>query len=125
MLSFLYLIIATAIGWQITDLFITDRAGSHHNLIWVRLASSFGVGVLIITWPLYLTAYTLRVAGGIERPLGYANVIVLGFSLIILGLAFFGSRKNSKESDSENKSSPVEDGQNSSAIGRIRRNQVP
>ena len=93
MLSFLYLIIATAIGWQITDLFITDRAGSRHNLIWVRLASSFGVGVLIITWPLYLTAYTLRVAGGIERPLGYANVIVLGFSFIILGLTFFGSRK--------------------------------
>ncbi|MBR0378088.1 MAG: hypothetical protein IJI04_06685 [Lachnospiraceae bacterium] len=110
MLSFLYLIIATAIGWQITDLFITDRAGSHHNLIWVRLASSFGVGVLLITWPLYLIAYTLRVAGGIERPLGYANAIVLGFSLIILGLSFFGSRKNSKESDSENKSSPVEDG---------------
>ena len=109
MLSFLYLIIATAIGWQITDLFITDRAGSHHNLIWVRLASSFGVGVLLITWPLYLIAYTLRVAGGIERPLGYANAIVLGFSLIILGLTFFGSRKNSKESDSENKSSPVED----------------
>ena len=108
MLSFLYLIIATAIGWQITDLFITDRAGSHHNLIWVRLASSFGVGVLLITWPLYLIAYTLRVAGGIERPLGYANAIVLGFSLIILGLSFFGSRKNSKESDSENKSSPVE-----------------
>ena len=110
MLSFLYLIIATAIGWQITDLFITDRAGSHHNLIWVRLASSFGVGVLLITWPLYLIAYTLRVAGGIERPLGYANAIVLGFSLIILGLTFFGSRKNSKESDSENKSSPVENG---------------
>ena len=110
MLSFLYLIIATAIGWQITDLFITDRAGSRHNLIWVRLASSFGVGVLIITWPLYLTAYTLRVAGGIERPLGYANIIVLGFSFIILGLAFFGSRKNTGESDSENKSSPVEDG---------------
>ena len=84
MLSFLYLIIATAIGWQITDLFITDRAGSRHNLIWVRLASSFGVGVLIITWPLYLTAYTLRVAGGIERPLGYANIIVLGFSLIMI-----------------------------------------
>ena len=101
MLSFLYLIIATAIGWQITDLFITDRAGSRHNLIWVRLASSFGVGVLIITWPLYLIAYTLRVAGGIERPLGYANVIVLGFSLIVLGLAFFGSRKNTGESDSE------------------------
>ena len=110
MLSFLYLIIATAIGWQITDLFITDRAGSHHNLIWVRLASSFGVGVLLVTWPLYLIAYTLRVAGGIERPLGYANAIVLGFSLIILGLTFFGSRKNSKESDSENKSSPVENG---------------
>ena len=110
MLSFLYLIIATAIGWQITDLFITDRAGSRHNLIWVRLASSFGVGVLLVTWPLYLIAYTLRVAGGIERPLGYANAIVLGFSLIILGLTFFGSRKNSKESDSENKSSPVENG---------------
>ncbi len=110
MLSFLYLIIATAIGWQITDLFITDRASSRHNLIWVRLASSFGVGVLIITWPLYLTAYTLRVAGGIERPLGYANIIVLGFSFIILGLAFFGNRKNTGESDSENKSSAVKDG---------------
>ena len=107
MLSFLYLIIATAIGWQITDLFITDRAGSRHNLIWVRLASSFGVGVLIITWPLYLIAYTLRVAGGIERPLGYANVIVLGFSLIVLGLAFFGSRKNTGESDSEQTSGAV------------------
>ena len=107
MLSFLYLIIATAIGWQITYLFITDKAGSRHNLIWVRLASSFGVGVLIITWPLYLTAYTLRVAGGIERPLGYANAIFLGFSLIILGLAFFGSRKNSGESDSEQTSGSV------------------
>ena len=107
MLSFLYLIIATAIGWQITDLFITDRAGSLHNLIWVRLASSFGVGVLIITWPLYLTAYTLRVAGGIERPLGYANVIVLGFSLIVLGLAFFGSRKNLEESGSVDASETV------------------
>ena len=93
MLSFLYLIIATAIGWQITDLFITDRADSRRNLIWVRLASSFGVGVLLITWPLYLIAYTLRVAGGIERPLGYANAIVLGFSLIILAMTFFGSRK--------------------------------
>ena len=93
MLSFLYLIIATAIGWQITDLFITDRADSRRNLIWVRLASSFGVGVLLITWPLYLIAYTLRVAGGIERPLGYANAIVLGFSLIILAMTFFGNRK--------------------------------
>ncbi|MBR3339001.1 MAG: hypothetical protein IKG19_03055 [Lachnospiraceae bacterium] len=110
MLSFLYLIIATAIGWQITDLFITDRAGSRHNLIWVRLASSFGVGVLIFTWPLYLIAYTLRVAGGIERPLGYANIIVLGFSFIILGLTFFGSRKNTGESGSENKSSAVKSG---------------
>ena len=92
MLSFLYLIIATAVGWLITGIFITPSGDAKLNLIWVRLASSFGVGVLILTWPLYLTAYILHVVWANASPLGPANAIVLGAAIVILALAFFSGR---------------------------------
>ncbi|MDO4803605.1 MAG: hypothetical protein Q4A32_02140, partial [Lachnospiraceae bacterium] len=87
MLSFLYIIIATAIGWQITDLVITKKDAPGLNLVWVRAASSFGVGVLVLTWPLYLAAYILHVKFSVESPLTPANAIVLTVALVILILA--------------------------------------
>ncbi len=119
MLSFLYLITAAFIGWQITDLFITDKADARRNLIWVRLASSFGVGVLLITWPLYLISYTLRVAGGVERPLGYANAIVLGFSLILAAVTVFGRKKNTENPDSVQTSGTVSENASKRAGRRL------
>ena len=92
MLSFLYLIIATAVGWQITGLIIRPDEGRRMNLIWVRLASSFGFGTLVITWPLYITAYIFHVLLAHEKPLLPANVIVLGVSLLLLAVLFLSGR---------------------------------
>lgn len=92
MLSFLYLIIATAVGWQITGLIIRPDEDRRMNLIWVRLASSFGVGTLVITWPLYIAAYIFHVILAHEKPLLPANIIVLGVSLLLLAVVFLSGR---------------------------------
>ena len=66
------------------------------NRIWVLTASSFGVGVLIVTWILYVTAYLLHVKANVKQPLLPANIIVILIALICAAISIIRRRKNGK-----------------------------
>ena len=61
MQAILFLVIGTAAGWKLTGYFIGTNQNSEENLnlIWVRLTASFGIGVMLETWIVYLIGYFL------------------------------------------------------------------
>lgn len=103
MLSLLYIVIAVGVGWQITEPLVMQKGIPARNPIWVRMASSFAVGVLVMTWPLYLAAFVLHVVFSVKSPLGPANAIVLVSAALFLVFSYISSRKYGKL-DKESKS---------------------
>ena len=89
MAALCYLLLAVLVGLEITGILIDqdNREESTVNVFWIRLPAAFGVGTLLLTWILYITAWFLHVKCRIRDPLLYANlaVSVLGvFSLVLL-----------------------------------------
>jgi hypothetical protein len=93
MMGIVYLLAAILVGMEIA-MPLLGRPGkeSTGNRIWLLMASSFGVGVLVLTWLLYLTAYVFHVWVGSPDPMLYGNILVLGAALILLG-HLYGHRK--------------------------------
>lgn len=79
MQALVYILIGTTLGWQITGTFIGGNRKSEEkiNLIWVRLVSAFGVGILFETWFVYILGYFLSVHTGSENPLNKAEMLAM------------------------------------------------
>ena len=88
MQAILFLVIGTATGWKLTGYFIgtNQKSEENLNLIWVRLMSSFGTGVMLETWMVYVLGYFLSVRAHSADPLGSAELCAMaaGIALILL-----------------------------------------
>ena len=88
MQAILFLVIGTAAGWKLTGYFIgtNQKSEENLNLIWVRLMSSFGTGVMLETWMVYVLGYFLSVRAHSADPLGSAELCAMaaGMALVLL-----------------------------------------
>ena len=81
----IYLLLCAAFGWIVMEEFYPHteiKNKGAENRFWVVMPASFGVGILLITWAVYGTAWFFYAALGSEKPLMWGNWIVLGLSLI-------------------------------------------
>ena len=89
MQAIIFLLIGTAVGWRLTGYFIGTNQKSEENLniIWVRLISSFGTGVMLETWMVYVLGYFLSVRAHSADSLGRAELcsMAAGVAFVLLG----------------------------------------
>ena len=78
MLGLIYLLTAGMAGYEICkNLLLDKKSGTGVNNLWVMLPASFGTGVLLLTWAVYVTAWFVSVYGEKRNPLFYGNLLVL------------------------------------------------
>ena len=92
MLAVLYMLTGTLLGWQLTGVFINEKLKSdgNVNLIWARLVSSFGVGIMLDTWLVYAIACALSAGTGAGDPLGIACMCAMAVCCVITLLTMAG-----------------------------------
>ena len=106
MQALVYILIGTTLGWQITGTFIGGNRKSEEkiNLIWVRLVSAFGVGLLFETWFVYILGYLFSVHTGSENPLNKAEMLAMaGCTALFLITLIPPILGHIKEDSSENR----------------------
>ena len=117
MLAIVFLLVGTAAGWRFTGAFIgvNQKSEENLNLIWVRLAASFGTGVMLETWTVYLIGYFLTVRTHSADPLGSAELCAIAAGAAFILLSFIrpitGKIKSGRGSATEG--SPAEGQRNS------------
>ena len=79
MLGCVYLILAALLGREITHNFLPEQRMREKGItpLWVTFAASFGSGVLLMTWAVYIAAWLLSVYSEAENPLFGANLMVM------------------------------------------------
>lgn len=85
----IYLLLCAAFGWIVMEEFYPHteiKNKGAENRFWVVMPASFGVGILLITWAVYGTAWFFYAALGSEKPLMWGNWIVLGGTGLILAV---------------------------------------
>ena len=82
MLGCVYLILAVLLGREITRNFLPEQRMREKGItpLWVTFAASFGSGVLLMTWAVYIAAWLLSVYSEAEKPLFGANLMVMACS---------------------------------------------
>ncbi|MDO4519728.1 MAG: hypothetical protein Q4B47_05470 [Eubacteriales bacterium] len=105
MLGFIYILISTYAGFILTQNMCRSDAGKQSgyvepiNLIWIQIPAAFGVGTLLVTWVLYITAWIFSCCFHQEHPLYAANGLVLSvlLSVCIVHIIFTYRRYHKKE----------------------------
>lgn len=70
MLGCVYLILAALLGREIIRNFLPEQRMREKGItpLWVTFAASFGSGVLLMTWAVYIAAWLLSVYSEAEEP---------------------------------------------------------
>ena len=91
MLGCVYLILALLLGREITHNFLPEQRMREKGItpLWVTFAASFGSGVLLMTWAVYIAAWLLSVYSEAENPLFGANLMVMAAVGIFLLLCCY------------------------------------
>ena len=96
----IYLLLCAAFGWIVLDGFYPyaeKKNKEAENRFWVVMPASLGVGILLITWAVYGTAWFFYAVLGSQKPLMWSNGIVLGCAglilAVVLGLRICRGRK--------------------------------
>ena len=66
MLGMIYLFLAVMLGYEGSKILTekNNHAGYAANRIWLILPASFGVGMLVLTWIVYIVSWFASVVGG-------------------------------------------------------------
>lgn len=67
------------------------------NRIWVVLPAAFGIGILMLTWAVYILSWMFSVCAGAEHPLFYGNLIVFLVDILLLSGIFRWKKKKQKK----------------------------
>lgn len=91
MLGCVYLILAALLGREIIRNFLPEQRMREKGItpLWVTFAASFGSGVLLMTWAVYIAAWLLSVYSEAENPLFGANLMVMAAVGIFLLLCCY------------------------------------
>lgn len=80
MLGIIYLFICFLFGKELISPFMKCSGGESapvQNRVWLLLPASFGVGVLVMGWAVYLASWMLSVCLGSRRPLTAGNLMTM------------------------------------------------
>lgn len=79
MFGVIYLILSILIGKEITGLLLPRRQGEKSGTsVFLQLPAAFATGTLLMTWAVYLTAWGLSTGAGVQKPLFFADFVVMG-----------------------------------------------
>ena len=97
MLGIIYLILSVLIGYEISGILTGPKEiSTDTNRIWLVLSASFGTGILVVTWAVYIISWFASVTGGSDRPLLYGNLIVLLAAVLILAFLLYRRKKKAQ-----------------------------
>lgn len=93
----IYLILSVLIGYEISGILTGPKEiSTDTNRIWLVLPASFGTGILVVTWAVYIISWFASVTGGSDRPLLYGNLIVLSAAVLILAFLLYRRKKKAQ-----------------------------
>lgn len=93
MLGIIYLILCILTGMEAVGCLFPHRTAENGNRIWVILPATFGTGVLMLTWAVYIISWMFSVCAGAEHPLFYGNLIVMTVATLVLAVLFKKKKK--------------------------------
>lgn len=67
------------------------------NRIWVVLPAAFGMGILMLTWAVYILSWMFSICAGVEHPLFYGNLIVFLVDILLLSGIFRWKKKKQQK----------------------------
>lgn len=68
MLGIIYLILSVLIGYEISGILTGPKEiSTDTNRIWLVLPASFGTGILVVTWAVYIISWFASVTGRIRQ----------------------------------------------------------
>lgn len=67
------------------------------NRIWVVLPAAFGMGILMLTWAVYILSWMFSICAGSEHPLFYGNLIVFLVDILLLSGIFRWKKKKQQK----------------------------
>lgn len=109
--SVLFLAVGIAFGYAVCETVFPNfhkcgektYSGKELNLLsyFIRVPAWVLAGILPLTWMTYLSAYVLKVSGGVQYPLLPANCISMGLAAATTGLLLFlrGKKQGEKEKE--------------------------
>ena len=103
MLGIIYLILAGMLGYEASKILTEGRMKPGINRIWLVLPASFGVGILLLTWTVYIISWFFSVTANIKNPLLYGNAIGMTGTAVIIGLIAMWHYKKKAGKTSESK----------------------
>lgn len=92
-----YLFISLLLGMTIVKKMLIPVFEKKENIIWYLISAGFGVGVLVVTWMVYLIAWFFSVCLKMEEPLFLSNIIVLGVISLFYIMIFWRNRNKKAE----------------------------
>ncbi|MBR2407744.1 MAG: hypothetical protein IKB07_02190 [Lachnospiraceae bacterium] len=111
MLGFIYLLVGVGFGYAVCEtLFpnfchIGEKTFSGKKLLlpsyYIRIPAWVLSGIIPLTWVTYLTAYVVKVFGGVEYPLATANVISLLLFAAMTALLWWYRAKKGQKTEKE------------------------
>ena len=97
MLGIIYLILCMLTGMEMAGCLFPRQTTERGNRIWVVLPAAFGMGILMLTWAVYILSWMFSICAGAEHPLFYGNLIVFLVDILLLSGIFRWKKKNSKK----------------------------
>lgn len=67
------------------------------NRIWVVLPAAFGMGILMLTWAVYILSWMFSICARAEHPLFYGNLIVFLVDILLLSGIFRWKKKKQQK----------------------------
>lgn len=100
MLGILYLLISFLVGKEIAEVLPLKqrmREGNRVNRFWLLLAASYGIGVLLVTWAVYIVSWIAGSMADVRQPLLYGNLLVGLLCAVYLAAVYFRRKKAGKK----------------------------
>lgn len=97
MLGIIYLILCMLTGMEMAGCLFPRQTTERGNRIWVVLPAAFGMGILMLTWAVYILSWMFSICAGSEHPLFYGNLIVFLVDILLLSGIFRWKKKKQQK----------------------------
>ena len=97
MLGIIYLILCMLTGLEMAGCLFPRQTTERGNRIWVVLPAAFGIGILMLTWAVYILSWMFSICARAEHPLFYGNLIVFLVDILLLSGIFRWKKKKQQK----------------------------
>ena len=84
-------------GMEMAGCLFPRQTTERGNRIWVVLPAAFGMGILMLTWAVYILSWMFSICAGAEHPLFYGNLIVFLVDILLLSGIFRWKKKKQQK----------------------------